>query len=166
MISTLTEHINRDRKLQVNRIFNGLSGLQEDLLYGRKGCGVECRTMQLGALTKLLSRTSLLNHSLEKDYQALSVAQLLQEVRAAVCPTWYGMFVQEEKKPDLRGSTGYSTYHAPGFSPSVFGQPPVKQQLPHKPHECPAPGNAFHVAIQLIAQEVSRVWFGLCVKGY
>lgn len=78
------EHINRDRKLQVNRVFNRLIGLQGDLLDGRKGCGVECRTMQLGALTRLLSRTSLLNHSLEKDYQALSVAGLLQEVVAAV----------------------------------------------------------------------------------
>lgn len=128
--------------------------------------------MQLGVLTRLLSSTSLLNHSLEKDYQALSVAELLQQVKAAVCPTWYGKFVQEEKKPDPYGSTSHSTYGSSsqggfgGYSSRGFSQPSIKQQLPHTPHECPAPGNAFHVAIQSIAQEVSGVWSGLCLKSY
>jgi hypothetical protein len=45
--------------------------------------------MQLGALIRLLNSTSLLNHSLEKDYQALTVEQLLKEVKVAACPTWY-----------------------------------------------------------------------------
>lgn len=143
MIFTLTEHINRDIKLQVNRIFNRLSGLQKDLLDGRKGCGVECRTMQLGALTRLLNSTSLLNHSLEKDYQALSVGQLLKEVKAAVCPTWYGMF---KKKHEPYG------YH--------------NQQLTHTPHECPAPGNTFHVAIESIANEVGKASGGLSITNY
>jgi hypothetical protein len=102
--------------------------------------------MQLGALTRLLSSTLLLNHSLDKDYQALSVAKLLQEVMAAECPTWYGMFVQEEKNDHYRYT--------------------VKQQLPHKPHECPAPGNAFNIAVSSIAQGVGQVWLGLCLKSY
>ncbi|KAK5651016.1 hypothetical protein OQA88_2097 [Cercophora sp. LCS_1] len=152
------EHINRDRKLQVNRIFNGLSGLQRDLLDGRKGCGVECRTMQLGAITRLLSSASLLNYSLEKDYQALSVAELLQQVTAAVCPT---IFVQEEDKPDPCSSTSRKS-----FRRSNLSQQTIELRLPHEPHKCPAPGNAFDVAIQLIAQEVRRFLFGLSVKSY
>jgi hypothetical protein len=45
--------------------------------------------MNLGALMILLDSTSLLHHSLEEDYKALSVEQLLKQVKAAVCPTWY-----------------------------------------------------------------------------
>jgi hypothetical protein len=142
MIFTLTEHINRDRKLQVNSVFNTLSGLQKDLLGGRKGCGVECRTMQLGTLTQLLNSTSLLNHSLEKDYQALSVGQLLKEVEAAVCPTWCEM----SKK---QGSHGY-----------------YNQQLTHKPHECPALGNTFDFVIKSIANEVNKASRGLSITNY
>jgi hypothetical protein len=113
------------------------------LLDGRKGCGVECRTMQLGAITRLLNSTSLLNHSLGMDYQALSVGQLLKEVDAAVCPTWYGMFEQKHEP--------YGYY---------------KQQLTHKPHECPAPGNTFHVAIKSITNEVDKASRGLSITNY
>jgi hypothetical protein len=71
-------------------VFSRLSEFQKDLLGDNdKDCSLECRTMQLGALTRLLNSTSLLHHSLEKDYQALSVRQLLEKVRAAVCPVWY-----------------------------------------------------------------------------
>ncbi|GAB1319623.1 hypothetical protein MFIFM68171_09833 [Madurella fahalii] len=100
------EHINRDRKLQVNSVFDGLSGLREDLLLGRKGCGVECRTMQVGAVTMLLNRTDLLNHSSEKDYQALSVGELLNEVEAAVCPIWYGYHRKKQLTHEPHGCPG------------------------------------------------------------
>ena len=159
MISTLTEHINRDRKFQVTKVFNGLSGLQRDLLNGSKGCGIECRTMQLGALTRLLSSTSLLHYSPSQEYEALSVSQLLKEVEAAVCPTWYSMFVQKETKPDH-----YSSNFG-GFGASA-SQPPIQQQLPHKPHECVPPGNAFRATMQSITQEVYWGWFGLSIKSY
>jgi hypothetical protein len=129
--------------LQVNRIFNGLSGLQKDLLDGRKGCGVECRTMQLGALTRLLNSTSLLHHSLEKDYQALSVGQLLKEVKAAACPTWYD---------SVKNRHDYYAYY--------------KQQRTHKPHECPPPWNPFDVAIKSIANEVDEALKGLSITNY
>jgi hypothetical protein len=146
MIFTPTEHINRNRKLQVNRIFNGLSGLQRDLLDGRKGCAIECRTMQLGALTRLLNNTWLLNHSVEKDYQMLSVRQLLQQVEAAVCPTWYEMFVQKQEV--------YGYYNQHNNKPT------------HNPHECPTPGNSFHVTIKSIAKEVNGALRGLRIADY
>jgi hypothetical protein len=75
-------------------VFNRLSELQKDLLVDNGECySVGCRTMELGALTRLLNSTSLLHHSLEKDYQALSVRQLLEKVKAAVCPTsTYGQY--------------------------------------------------------------------------
>ncbi|KAK4161741.1 hypothetical protein QBC43DRAFT_346431 [Cladorrhinum sp. PSN259] len=137
------EHINRDRKLQINRIFEGLIRLQSDLLDDRKGCGIECRTMQLGALTRLLSNTSLLNYFLEKpeDYQALSVSQLLQELGVAVCPTWYS----RSSKVTINDFKHKVTYHR---------------------HECCAPGNAFCVAIQSITQEVNQCLLGLSIKSY
>ena len=78
--------------LQVNRVFNGLSMLQKDLLVGIKGCGYVCRTVQLGAITRLLNSTMLLNHSSEKDNHALSVGKLLIEVGAAACPSWCGPY--------------------------------------------------------------------------
>jgi hypothetical protein len=156
MIFTPTEHINRDRKLQVNRIFNGLSGLQRDLLDGRKGCGIECRTMQLGALTQLLNNTSLLNHTVEKDYQTLSVGKLLEKVEAAVCPTWYEMQRQEPY------SSNYWNLDQPTNKPNK--KPNNKPT--HKPHECPAPGNSFHVAIKSIAKEVDGALPGLRIGDY
>jgi hypothetical protein len=75
-------------------VFSRLSEFQKDLLGDNdKDCSLECRTMQLGALTRLLNSTSLLHHSLEKGYQALSVRQLLEKVKAAVCPTsTYGQY--------------------------------------------------------------------------
>ncbi|KAK3986523.1 hypothetical protein QBC44DRAFT_333090 [Cladorrhinum sp. PSN332] len=140
----VVEDINANQKGLVLMVFGGLSALQQDLLRGSKGCGVECRTMQLGALTRLLNSTSLLNYSPKNDYQALSVGQLLEEVKAAVCPTWYEM---PEKKPDL-----YGNYNI--------------RVPPTKPHECPPPGNAFGIQIKSIANSVNGFLRGLSITQY
>jgi hypothetical protein len=139
---TLTEDINRERKLNVVLVFARLVALQQNLLNSSKGCGVECRTMQLGALTRLLNSTSLLHYSCKKEYQALSVMQLLNEVGAAVCPTWYG---------------------TPETNPDTYGY--YNQRVSHKPHECPAPGNRFDVVVKSIANvyDLSR---GLSITDY
>ena len=114
---------------------------------GRKGCGIECRTMQLGALTRLLNSTSLLYHSVEKDYQALSVGELLKQLETAVCPTWYGMFVQKQEPYN-----SFNQYN--------------NKKLTHNPHECPAPGNSFYVAISSIIAEVNGALRGLSITNY
>jgi hypothetical protein len=132
-----TEHINRDKKLHVDMVFNRLNGLQKDLLDSRKGCDIECRTMQLGALTRLLNSTPLLNHSLEKDYRILSVGQLLGEVEAATCPAVYCL------------------HHGWPHSGTVY-----------KRHACPSPGNAFDVEIKSIADEVNKASQGLSITDY
>ncbi|KXX74011.1 hypothetical protein MMYC01_209890 [Madurella mycetomatis] len=138
----VVDDINRNKMLQVSMVFTRLSTLQEDLLDSRKGCGVECRTMQLGAITRLLNSTSLSRYSW-LDYQALSVSQLLEEVEAAVCPTWY------EKPQTTPDTCGY-----------------YSQRVTHKPHECPAPGNAFDVAIKSIPNGVSSLSRGLSITDY
>jgi len=139
---TLIDNIHRNRNLLVGTVFARLSWLQQDLLGDRKGCGIECRTMQLGTLTRLLNSTSLLNDSSWKDYRALSVAQLLAKLETAVCPTWYGMF-------DIKKHQHY------------YGH-----QLTHNPHECPPPGSAFHVTIKSIVDEVNRALRGLKITDY
>jgi hypothetical protein len=119
-------------------VFNRLSGLQKDLLGdGGKRCSVECKTMKIGALILLLDSTSLLHHSLEEDYEALSVEQLLKQVKAAVCPTWCSLT---------------PNYH--------YGQ------STHKRHVCPGSGNAFDVEIKSIADEVNKVSQGLSITDY
>jgi hypothetical protein len=97
--------------------------------------------MQLGALTLLLNSTSLLSYSVEEKYQALSVRQLLDQVGAAVCPT-YGT---QEKKP-----SDYGYYH----------------HQPYEPHECPAPGNAFDVEVKSIANQWGSFSQGLSITTY
>jgi len=124
-------------------VFSRLLKLQKDLLDSRTGCGVECRTMQLGALTRLLNNTSLLNYAFWQDYQALSGGQLLEAVETAVCPTWYGT---PERKPNP-----YDHYN---------------QQVTHKPHECPAPGSAFGAAIKSIGIAVRSFSRGLSITDY
>ena len=109
--------------------------------------------MQLGALTRLLNNTSLLNFSFVEDYQALSVDELLKEVKVAICPTWYGT---PEAKPDT-----YGYYN---------------QRVTNKPHKCPAPGNAFDLAMKSIVngvENISQVFDGvndfsrgLSITGY
>lgn len=93
--------------------------------------------MQLGALIRLLNSTSLLNHSMEKVYQALSVEQLLKAIEVAVCPTWY------DKKP---------VYY--------------RDNNQFKSHECPTPGNTFDVAIKSIANDVKEASRGLSITNY
>jgi len=139
---TPIDHIDRDRNFLVRTVFDGLSELQRDLLGDRQGCGIECRTMQLGTLTRLLNSTFLLNHSRWKDYRMLSVAQLLEKLEAAVCPTWYGMF--DTKKH----------------------QPYYNQQLTHEPHKCLLLGNAFNVTIESIVNEVNQASQGLKITDY
>jgi len=146
---TLTEDINSRRRRHLVIVFSELSVLQQDLLDSRKGCGVECRTMQLGALTRLLNSTSLLKFSLGEDYQALSVGEILKEVEVAVCPTWYG-------KPEVKIDT---------FKPH-------NRQVISKPHECPTPGNAFNLAMKSIvnlpqvSDGVNDFSRGLSITGY
>lgn len=141
MIFILTEDINSNRRSLVSWVFSKLNGLQIELLSDRKGCGVECRTMQLGAITRLLNSTSLSNYSF-RDYQTLSIGQLLNEVESAVCPTW----CEIEKK------------HQP------FGY--YNQQSTYKPHECPAPGNNFDAIVKSIAKEVNSLSHGLSITNY
>ena len=97
--------------------------------------------MQLGALTRLLNSTSLLSYSGEEEYQALSVRELLNEVGAAVCPT----YATPEKKP---GDYGY--YH----------------HQPYKLHGCPVPGNAFDVEVKSIANQWGSFSQGLSITKY
>ena len=80
--------MNSTKKSLITSVFAELSQLQRKLLDDKVGCSIPCRAMQLGALAKLLDGTSLLNHSPEKEYQALSVKQLENRVQVAVCPTW------------------------------------------------------------------------------
>jgi len=75
--------------------------------------------MQLGVLAKLLDKTSLFNHSPEREYQALSVKQVGKQVEEAACPTWY-MEAQDD----------------------IYRKRAV-------PHRCPAPGSALNVATRV-----------------